>query len=173
MVTDEAELAWRLYLEHCTQGRHHETQRAGVTQYVTAISAAIGTLIGVGGISATDLPMAGLIVALGLFGAFFSAKQYERFRHHMEQAAGFRQYLETSVPALGIAVIRAQAKKKHQAEYPRLEPLRLNRFWVLLHIFVALVGALIFVVVLNRVREAPPNKQMQRTSAAQATDARR
>jgi hypothetical protein len=30
-MDDRAELYWRMYQENCTQGRHHETQRAAVT----------------------------------------------------------------------------------------------------------------------------------------------
>jgi hypothetical protein len=168
-MTDDAELAWRLYLEHCNQGRHHETQRAGVTQYVIAVSAGIGSLIGVGGITATDLPLAAVIVMLGFFGAVFAAKQYERFRYHMEHAARFRRHLERAVPGLDIASVRRDAKSEHKTKHPRLEAMGLNRLWVLLHLLVALVGVLLFVMVLKQVPQAAPNNQG--TSGAPTTDA--
>lgn len=70
---------WKMYSENSIQARHHETQRAAVASTFIGISGAvIAFMTSDKTLSPLDLPPALLLVLLGMFGAVFSAKQYER-----------------------------------------------------------------------------------------------
>src|SRR5205823_6558463 len=53
------DVLWKMYHEHCTQGRHHETQRSSVASALIAISGGvIGLITFDKAVTATDLPLA-------------------------------------------------------------------------------------------------------------------
>ena len=80
-MNDLAEVMWRLYAENTTQGRHHETMRASVTSIVLLIAGAVLTVIGFSkGIYFEHSPVTTFLIFVGLFGALFVAKHYERRR---------------------------------------------------------------------------------------------
>ncbi|HEX8642372.1 MAG TPA: hypothetical protein VF702_00490 [Allosphingosinicella sp.] len=116
---DGREELWKMYDSHVLQGRHHETQRSTVIGLVLAI--ATGLL----GIASLDDSVAGrfdagigvLLVALGLFGAGFAAKHYERFNLHMERARGYREALDELLQLPGgktLVSIKEAADKRHK-----------------------------------------------------------
>src|SRR5437868_4603714 len=89
------DVLWKMYEENVTEGRHHETQRATVTNLVIAIAAAVLGLVTYDkAITHLDLPLTIFLVFLGVFGAAFSSKYYERFRLHMKRAKKYRNALD-------------------------------------------------------------------------------
>jgi uncharacterized membrane protein YidH (DUF202 family) len=104
-MTDEqksfADVLMRMYQEHSTQGRHHELQRSSV---VTAVIAVAGVVVGLvtydRAITRSDLPLTVFLIALGVFGAAFAMKHYERFEFHMERARQHRTALDNLLGAL-------------------------------------------------------------------------
>ena len=138
---------WKMYQEHCTQGRHHETQRATVATALIAIAAAaIGIATLDKGLTRSDLPLTLFVVAIGLFGAFFSAKHYERFSLHMERARVYRDELDSLLTGAPLARLKKVADSINARKRPRLERLRLNKFWTALYIFVILLGLVLSVI---------------------------
>ena len=94
------DVLWKMYQEHCTQGRHHETQRSTVISTLLAISAAVIGVITLDRniVYPADLPLSVTLIFIGVFGAGFSMKHYERFSLHMERARRYRDALDALLP---------------------------------------------------------------------------
>lgn len=142
------DVLWKMYQEHCTQGRHHETQRSTVISAVMAVSAAV---IGIVTFDKTiaapaDLPLAFLLVVLGLFGAGFAMKHYERFNLHMERARRHRDALDALLPGQPLRRLKQEADLANKTEFPRMHKWRLHYWWLTLNLIVALVGVALLVI---------------------------
>ena len=151
-MTDEdkasIDILWKMYAEHCTQGRHHETQRSTVIGIVLAVSAAIIGVItfdkqiaGRG-----DWPLSLLVIALGIFGAGFCMKHYERFSLHMQRARYHRDALDALLPGMPLRRLKSEADERHSTEFPVVQKWRLHRWWVVLNLFVVTLGGGLFVI---------------------------
>jgi hypothetical protein len=146
MDDPESEFLWRFYQDHITHGRHHETLRATTTTVLLAIAAGILGLLG--GMHSLplqkgQLPLTLFLFILGVFGAFFSAKYHERFEFNMFRARQYRESLEKRLPNLQGHDKRAAADAKTKAKYPRLYHRRLHKFWMWLHLSIAILGLLL------------------------------
>lgn len=149
-MNDRFELTWRLYQEHCTWERHHEAQRASVTNLLLAVSAAVlGVITYDGGLWIGDLPLTLFLILLGLFGALFVAKQYERFAMQQGRAGRYRGMLDEMVPEAAVLKLRNEADAENEARYPRLSRIRLHRFWTALHLLVAGFGVVLTVIIIT------------------------
>jgi hypothetical protein len=150
---DEKDILWNMYQEHCTHGRHTETLRATTTNILLAVAAGTIAVIthGDNSIALKNLPLAILLVLVGLLGAIFSAKYHERFAMHTERARKYRDALEKLVPASDIRLLKTQADEISEKKYPRLFHLRLYKFWITLHFLVAVLGLVLaaLIIVLN------------------------
>src|SRR5262245_45115208 len=108
------DVLWKMYQEHCTQGRHHETQRAAVATAVLAIAAAaIGLATIDKGLTQVDLPATVFLVAVGVFGAIFAYKHYERFSMHMKRARHYRDELDSLLFGSPLKRLKKLADLKH------------------------------------------------------------
>jgi hypothetical protein len=96
-----------------------------------------------------NLPLAVLLVPIGLLGVIFSAKYHERFDMHMERARQYRDALEKLIPASNIAALKSAADTNTKKKYPRLFHLRLYKFWMGLHFLVALLGLVLAVLIVT------------------------
>jgi hypothetical protein len=109
-VDDRRQIIWGLYQDVVLQGRHHETQRLGLTNAVLVTAAAALGLVSVDGkITPSDTPVGAFLVVLGIVGSVFTLKHYERFRMHMEQASQYRRALD--IPELDD--LRRRAQQEH------------------------------------------------------------
>jgi len=86
-----------------------------------------------------------LLIGLGVFGAFFSAKYDERFLFHMNRAREYRKALESDIPGLDGDAKRAAADNTTRRDHPWLYERRLYRFWVWVHLLVATIGTILTV----------------------------
>jgi hypothetical protein len=135
---------WKLYAEHCTHVRHHESQRSTVATIILAIaSALIGIVTYDKSIVGSDLPLTILLTAIGAFGALFSAKQYERASLHTERARRYRDAADATLETMPIKALKQLADAHHSRDFPRLEKLRLHKFWVALYLFISTIGILL------------------------------
>lgn len=140
-MTDKSDILWNLYQEHCTWERHHEEQRASGTGLLLAVAAGvIGLVTFDGHINGSDIPLTVFLVMQGLFGALLAAKHYERFCLHRQRSNEYRDVLDALFPEAKIISLRRQADEKHNRTFPWLHKLRLNHFWVGLHLLIASVG---------------------------------
>lgn len=148
---DDKQIIWGLYQDVVQQGRHHETQRLGLTNAVLVAAAAALGLVSIDGkIATSHIPVGIFLVVLGVMGAIFSLKQYERFRMHMEQAKQYRNALR--VPEL--SALRKHADDDHAATWSRswrkmLYKTHLHWWWASLHLIISALGLIVFVVALT------------------------
>lgn len=136
------DVLWKMYSENCTQARHHETQRALVASGFLAIATAvIGIITFDKGLTDRDIPLALLIIALGAFGAIFSAKHYERAQLHTKRGREDRDALDKLLPGSPLKSLRDKADKKNKEDFPTLTQLNLFKFWIGINLAVSAVGA--------------------------------
>jgi TctA family transporter len=146
---DQVELLWKLFDDNRQYAKHHENQRASAANITMIVSAGILGLITFDRqLSLSDLPLAMFQTLVGLFGAAFSAKHYERIRLHLYRAEQYLMKIDALMPEVGIAKLRAEANQKTATRFPRLSRLQLHWFWVVLHLFLASVGAAIMGIIL-------------------------
>jgi len=143
-----AEILWALYQEHCTWERHHEEQRATATNILIAVAAGILSIMSLNGIAKSDLPLAFFLITQGLFGAVFVAKQYERFARHQNLAKKYREALDKEFADAHIIQLREIGDDEHQRHYGSLSRLRLNWFWISLHLVIAAFGCVLAGIIL-------------------------
>jgi len=147
-MKDISDFLWGMYQEHTSQGRHHETQRASVTNFIIIVATASLGFIANRGVSRDQWTFALFLIIIGLFGALFSAKQYERFRYHMEYARKYREVLENLLNN-GLTNIRSQAKLDHRKKHSSfLVNLHLHFFWTLFHLLISAIGVILLIMTL-------------------------
>ena len=89
------DILYGLYQENVLQCRHDETQRATVTSSIIAIDTIIIGLITFDkAINWSDIPLSALLILLGIFGAAFTLKHYERYSLHVERLRQYRAELD-------------------------------------------------------------------------------
>ena len=86
------------YKEHADEARQHENQRERMTALIVAVGA--GSLgLAMSKVEAFNQSLlGGALVVLGLYGAIFSLKHYERNRRHVALMKGIGQRLEELYP---------------------------------------------------------------------------
>jgi hypothetical protein len=138
---------WKLYAEHCTHVRHHESQRSTVAASILAIaSAIIGLVTFDKRIVVSDVPLTVLLLFLGCFGALFSAKQYERSSLHTERARRYRDAVDATLDGNPLKELKREADRAHEHDFPKLEKLRLNKFWVALYLLLSAIGLVLSII---------------------------
>jgi hypothetical protein len=50
-LKDKSDILWGMYQEHTTQGRHHEVQRASMTNIIIVVAGGVLALIAQGGVA--------------------------------------------------------------------------------------------------------------------------
>ena len=142
---NETDVLWGMYQEHCTQGRHHEDQRSSVANLIISVAAAVVTLLSISNLVTTRWPLASLLLILGLFGALFSLKQYERFRFHMKCASVHKDALEALFPNTKLKKLREDAETAHGRKYAIVQRLHLFIFWFVLNLGIAVLGLVLLI----------------------------
>ncbi|WP_114521657.1 hypothetical protein [Altererythrobacter sp. ZODW24] len=139
---------WRMYEDNVTQSRHHETERAAIVGVVFTIGAVlIGLVTYDGAISGpSDIAVAVFLMALGIFGAGFSYKNYERSCYHFQRARGFRQELDAVYFKGRLGEINQAADARHDASLGIFRKMKLHRWWIAINLFIVLIAAVIVVL---------------------------
>jgi hypothetical protein len=78
----------------------------------------------------------------------FSLKQYERFSLHMERARTYRDAVDKLVCGGTIRSLKEEADRRNKSQFPRLEPLRLHRFWLGLYSVIGFLGVALTILAL-------------------------
>jgi hypothetical protein len=139
---------WTMFLENRNHIRHYESQRSTVAGALVAIAAAlIGLVTFDKGITLSDVPAAAFLVVLGLFGAAFSAKQWERASRQAQQARHWRNKIDELLGgSTFIADLEREADFVHKKEFPRLERLKVHTFWIALYLLIAAIGGILICI---------------------------
>lgn len=133
---------WRMYSDNVSQSRHHENERAAIAGVVLTIGAAIAGLVTFDGTIAglPDFVLAILMAAVGLFGAAFSYKNYERSCYHFARARVFRNAVDDAFLSGRIAELHDAADAAHEKRFGRFRKLRLHHWWLALNVFITIIG---------------------------------
>lgn len=81
-IKDQTDAVLAYWSEHRQQLRQSEDQRAVLTNYVLVIASALTGLIAQQKLARETLPVAILIMILGIYGAITVAKYHERAEYH-------------------------------------------------------------------------------------------
>lgn len=129
------------------QARHTETQRATFTNIILIVAAALLGLVANTGFRESSLALTVTIIFLGLFGAATSAKYYERYNVHIEQAIRFSEVLSAQQQEYDYEKILGPIRIDHDSRN-RLARLRLNKLWIAFHLIVALIGFAMSIIII-------------------------
>ena len=141
---DKDELLWGLYEEHVTQARQHENQRERMTALIVAIAAGVVAFASQTDLARSELLLTVPLILLGIFGAAFSRKHYERNRMHVSIAASYLTRLDPEI--YGPRQV-GESRHKDDPKYRRSYRWRLHHFWEGLSWAVAILGAVASAVI--------------------------
>ena len=131
------DILFALYNENVTQCRHHESQRATVTSSIIAIDTIIIGLITFDKvINHVDIPLSILLIILGIFGATFTLKHYERYSLCVERLRQYRKELDEQFAGNEILRLKNIADENHKKRFPNLVRYTHHKFWIFLHILI-------------------------------------
>jgi hypothetical protein len=149
-MTSEQSALLEMYKEHASQARQHETQRERMSAGVVAVGVALTAFIAQGMKEPTIYLLfpAAFMVVLGIFGALFARKHYERNRLHTAIMARYQDALEATLVATPLQQIRNGARTQHDQLFPGVSKWRLYRFWEWLNVMIALTGILLGIVII-------------------------
>jgi hypothetical protein len=140
---DKDELNWRLFNEHVLQARQHEGQRERMTTLIVAISAATIAFISQQNLTYSDLLLSIPLILLGIFGARFSYKHYERNRMHVTISEGYLELIDED-----ILNVRKHREVTHKEKYPKTYHWKLHKYWQGIHIGISIAGLIISTLII-------------------------
>ena len=135
--------------EHRQQLRQSETQRAVLTNYLLVITAGLSGFVVQQKFAAVTLPVAILIIGIGLYGAVSSAKYHERAQYHLVQARALPKTLK-DMGALADDRHIEEFRKAHYRAYPRLSGIHLHWLWTGLHLAISIYGLAFLLIIILR-----------------------
>ena len=147
-MADATKALLKLYREERTQGRQSETQRSTIANFIITISAVVLGFLVQKGFTMESLPLAILLIGLGIYGAVISVKLYERWEYHMRRAKCWRTRVDELNPDAGIERCRKKARKEQKEKHPILWKIKLHWLWLILHISIALSGVVCVIVII-------------------------
>lgn len=147
-MADQSDAVLAYWSEHRQQLRQSEDQRAILTNYVLVVASALTGFAVQQKLSRDTLPLAALVMIVGLYGAVTVAKYHERAEYHLTQARALTQTL-TGLGALpDDETLLDEYRQRHYTKYPRLHRIRLHTLWTGLHTTIALLGLALAIVIL-------------------------
>ena len=151
-MNEENDILICMYQEHLKQARHQENQRSTMANLILIISTGLLGVIALDKtFSFSDLPLAIFLFFLGLYGAIFTIKYYERFKLHYERSRNIRKEFDRRFKDLGISGLQKEADKKTKEFFPIMFKLRLYWLWISLLLIVSILGLglLLSIIVMN------------------------
>ena len=140
-MKDATDILWGIYEQNLIYCRHHENQRASVTRFIITVTAVvIGLITFDKELSLLDVPLGLFVIGLGVFGVFFTKKQYERFSHHYERSRKIRDKLQEIIENMDISTLNREADSNNIKYFPWLSKRSLRWFWESLHILIVILG---------------------------------
>jgi len=139
-MTDDADVLLKIVEDQLINARNTELQRATITNFVIVISAAIIGFFATKGVNQNSLPLAIFLVLLGVYGAIFCLKLYERWHLNVKLAKRWRDRIAELHPEARIDELRGEAIKEHEREYPILHKIRVHHLWIIFNILIAIIG---------------------------------
>ena len=140
--------------EYYSRLQQYEKQRSTVSNLLVIIAAAILAFVTFDkALTIADLPLTVLLFVIGLFGAAFCAKYYERSARYFDRLKAIREELDSKLfDSHLLTRLRDEAEQKHEADFPRLYGgkfswVKIYRLWIIFHLFIALLGLILTVLI--------------------------
>lgn len=144
------EFLFRSLEENWKHARLSEDKRATIANLVILIASAIQIALAVVGLSIKALPLTIMLIILATYGAFSTAKLYERAQYHIQRARKLRAQLDALCSNAHVQQLQGEAEEEHKKRYPRLMDIRLNNIWLALYGLIAALGVIYTVICLMR-----------------------
>ena len=145
-MADDTDVLLALCQEHWTQARHTEQQRATISNLVAVLAAVIVGFVSHLGFTPTAIPLTGLLIGLGLFGAFSTWKLYELFHFHHDKVKRWQRRIDELHPDAQVAKLEREADARHEERYGWRRGLRLYWLWMMLHLAIATMGIILTIL---------------------------
>jgi hypothetical protein len=133
---------------------HYETQWSTVSNLLVIVAAAILAFVTFDQkLTVADLPLTLLLIFMGFFGAVFCEKLYERSLRIYVRVDLIRKALDEMLCSAVIEKIRDAGDQRHAKSFPwlhdtgRLSWVKVHRLWIAFHIFIALLGLILTVLI--------------------------
>jgi hypothetical protein len=146
-LDDVKDVLLELHKEHYAQIRHYETQRSTVSNLLVIIAAALLAFITFDkSLAWSDLPLTGMVTLVGLFGAAFCLKFYERATVNSYRVRGYRARLDAELfSSCLVQPLIEEANEKQQEKFPNLyegtlEWVKVHRLWMVFHLLISILG---------------------------------
>jgi hypothetical protein len=151
-MADDTDVLLKVYEEQWAQARQHENQRIAITNIILVIAPAITVFISQQGLNQQVLPLTILLIAIGLFGVLACSKLSEAADFHLERTRFLHKRLDELHPNAQLQRLRDEADKKHTAQFPRYQKIRVYQLWLILHWTIVLVGAVLTTIIIWQTR---------------------
>jgi hypothetical protein len=147
-MADDSEVLLNFCNQYWDEIRHIENQRATLTNLIILIASAIVGLMVQKGLSRGFLPLAILLILLGIYGTAITLKLYERYNFLQTRLEHFYRRIDELHPNTKFLQIRGAAYDEHNVQFPRLVRLKVHRLWLALHIAISISGIVLVIVIL-------------------------
>ena len=148
-MADDAEILLKFFDEDWRQVRQSEDQRTAFSNIILLIASAVFGFLTQNDLTRSALPLAMLLIVLGIFGGIASEKLYERSKLHMELAWAWRRRLYELHPEIQLDRLIAEAEGVHRKRFWRLSRLHLHIVWLTLQLSIAVFGLILTIIILS------------------------
>jgi len=132
------------------QAIQNENQRANFTNYILLIIGALQGYVIQRRFDRFSIVLAVIIIVLGIFGVLIVAKYYERFNHQASRVGRLMEKIKELEPNINLDELESIASLKHNAKFPLLSKIRLNKLWLVFYCFFILLGIFnLFLIIIN------------------------
>jgi hypothetical protein len=149
-MADQSDAVLAYWSEHRQQLRQSEDQRAILTNYVLIIASALTGFTVQQKLTRDTLPLAALVMVIGVYGAVTVAKYHERAEYHLTQARALTQTLTGLGTLPDDKTLLDEHRQRHYAKYPRMHRIRLHILWTGLHATIAILGITLAIAILAK-----------------------
>lgn len=146
---NKVDFAWSLYQSERDFIKHHENQRTNASSILAAVYAALVVAIGTGVATGWLQVVIALVLMLtGVYGAVFSGKLYELIQLHAARSYEYLNFVNDHFPELDVSEVKKKVKSKQSEKHPYFSSISLNKIWFRFHLFVALIGFLLTMIII-------------------------
>lgn len=149
-MANETDVLLKFCEEHWAQARQSEDQRSTMANFLISIFTAGFGFIIVSDFAVKSLPIALFLIILGILGALFSMKLFERWSLHVERIKMWTEQIDRLNPEAKIDSVFKEAQKEHKRNYPRMSRIRLYRLWIGFYVMLTLISAILVIYIIIR-----------------------
>lgn len=143
-IVDDKTLLWNLYQDNRAQAQFHETQRTNGSALIGGGAAVIvASMSEDGHYLREDLPLAIILVLLGIFGFLYCLKTSECMQVHLNRCRRFLPLLDQLDDSMDLVAIKDECDAATARKYPFSSRVQLRKYWEGMHILIGLTGLLI------------------------------